>query len=65
MASEANNDKQIYPEILYYAQRVSECGHQPVFKKLLPDGMPTELSPGPSQKLYNHSPEGFQSTTDG
>ena len=45
---------------LYYAERVTEVGHQPVFKKLLPDGEPTELSPAPSQKLYNYCPDGFQ-----
>lgn len=52
--------RQIYPETLYYAERTSQGGGQPVFKKLLPDGEPTELSPVPSQKLYNHSPDGFQ-----
>lgn len=55
-----DDEQQIYPETLYYAERISECGHQPVFKKLMPDGEPTELSPGPSQNLYNHSPDGFQ-----
>lgn len=55
-----NDARQVYPETLYYAKRVSQCGHQPVYKKLLPDGEPTELSPRPSQKLYNHSPDGFQ-----
>lgn len=52
--------RQIYPETLYYGRRISLCGGQPVFKKLLPDGAPTKLSPIPSQKLYNHSPDGFQ-----
>lgn len=54
------NQQQIYPDALYYAERISEGGAQPVFKKLLPDGEPNELSPAPSQKLYNHSPDGFQ-----
>ena len=53
-------DRKIYPEALYYAKRVSECGHQPVYKQLLPDGVSILLSPAPSQKLYNHSPDGFQ-----
>ena len=56
----SDDDRQVYPETLYYGKRVSQCGHQPVFKKLLPDGEPTELSPAPSQKLHNHSPDGFQ-----
>ena len=50
----------IYPEVLYYGNQVSASGHQPVFKKLLPDGEPTELSPEPSQILRLHSPDGFQ-----
>ena len=50
----------IYPEVLYYAKRISQSGHQPVYKKLLPDGVPTELSPVPSQKLNDHSQSGFQ-----
>ena len=53
-------DKKLYPETLYYGKRVSESGHQPVYKKLLPDGEPQQLSPKPSQKLINHSPSGFQ-----
>lgn len=52
--------KKTYPEIRYSGKRVSECGHQPVYKQILPDGELTELSPVPSQKLYNHSPDGFQ-----
>lgn len=48
------------PKVLYYAQRISLSGGQPVFMKLLPDGEPTKLSPKPSQRLYNHSPDGFQ-----
>ncbi len=55
-----SNDAQTYPETLYYAKRVSEGGAQPVYKKLLPDGQPTVLSPEPSQKLRDHSPDGFQ-----
>lgn len=50
----------IHPETLYYAKRVSQSGHQPVFKKFLPDGETTELSPALSQKLRLHSPDGFQ-----
>ena len=57
---ENKDNRQIYPEALYYAKRISAGGHQPVFKKLLPDGEPSELSPRPSQELYNHSPDGFQ-----
>lgn len=55
-----NSDKKIYPEALYYARRVSAGGAQPVFKKLMPDGEEARLYPGPSQKLFNHSPDGFQ-----
>ncbi|MBA7567484.1 hypothetical protein ES708_09196 [subsurface metagenome] len=55
-----NSDKKIYPETLYYGKRISAGGGQPVFSKLLPDGIPTELSPVASQKLRNHSPDGFQ-----
>ena len=54
------DQQQIYPDALYFASRVSEGGAQPVYKKLLPDGGPTQLSPVPSQKLHNHSPDGFQ-----
>lgn len=57
---ETKDNTKLYPETLYYASRISQCGHQPVFKKLMPDGEPTELSPKPNQKLYNHSPDGFQ-----
>ncbi len=53
-------DAKTYPEALYFSRRISAGGHQPVYKKLLPDGEPTELSPGPSQRLYNHSLDGFQ-----
>ena len=53
-------DSKIYLETLYYARRISQGGGQPVFKKILPDGIDTELSPHPSQKLWNHSPDGFQ-----
>lgn len=55
-----SQDCQVYPERIYYGKRISEGGPQPVYKKLLPDGEPTELSPAPSQKLRNHSPDGFQ-----
>lgn len=51
---------QTYPETLYYGKRISQCGPQPVFKRLLPDGQVTKLYPALSQKLYNHSPDGFQ-----
>lgn len=54
-----SKDSQIYPETIYYSERISGPGHQPVLKKLLPDGEPTELLPKPSQKLWNHSPTGF------
>ena len=50
----------IHPETLYYGKKISTCGHQPVYKQLLPDGEITELSPVASQKLINHSPSGFQ-----
>lgn len=49
-----------HPETRYLGIKVSACGHQPVYKQLLPDGQRTELSPAASQKLYNHSPTGFQ-----
>ena len=55
-----NNDAKIYPETLYYAKRVSQGGGQPVFKRLMPDGDPERLSPNPSLKLRDHSPDGFQ-----
>ena len=54
------NDIKIYPEVLYYGRRISQCGGQPVFKKLLPYGEDVRLSPSASQELYNHSPDGFQ-----
>lgn len=50
----------IYPDTRYFAHRISQCGHQPVYKQLLPDGEPVLLSPAPSQKLLAHSPGGFQ-----
>ena len=50
----------LYPETRYFAHRISQGGHQPVFKQLLPDGEQVGLSPAPSQKLNNHSPDGFQ-----
>ena len=49
-----------FPDTRYFAHRISQCGHQPVYKQQLPDGEPTLLSPAPSQKLNNHSPYGFQ-----
>lgn len=49
-----------HPETRYWGKRISESGPQPVFKQLLPDGEATQLSPAPSQKLRNHSPDGFQ-----
>jgi len=49
----------MYPEVLYYGKRITASGHQPVYKKLLPDGIPTELSPEPSLKLCDHSLDGF------
>ena len=39
---------------IYRGYRTQSCGPLPVTK----DGEP--LSPVPSQKLYNHSPDGFQ-----
>ncbi len=56
----SQQDSKVYPSTLYYAKRISAGGGQPVFKRLLPDGIPTELSPVASQKLRNHSPDGFQ-----
>lgn len=50
----------IHLETRYWGKRVSEGGPQPVFKQLLPDGETTQLSPKASQKLRNHSPDGFQ-----
>lgn len=49
-----------HPETRYWGKRISECGHQPVYKQLLPDGETTQLSPKASQRLRNHSPDGFQ-----
>lgn len=49
-----------HPETRYWGKRVSQCGHQLVYKQLLPDGETTELSPAASQHLRNHSPDGFQ-----
>ncbi len=50
----------IHPDTRYWGRRISEGGPQPVYRKLLPDGPTTQLSPAPSQKLRNHSPDGFQ-----
>lgn len=49
-----------HPETRYWGIRISQSGPQPVYKKLLPDGEPSELSPIASQKVRNHSPGGFQ-----
>lgn len=49
-----------HPETRYWGKRVSQSGHQSVYKRLLPDGQPTELSPDASLKLINHSPDGFE-----
>lgn len=54
------DDTKLYPEILYFAKRVSTTGHQPVMKKVLPDGEPTELDPKPRQDLNGHDFDGFQ-----
>lgn len=51
----AKRDK-TYPDTRYFAHRISQCGHQPVYKQLLPDGEPTVLPILPGQKLYDHSP---------
>ncbi len=49
-----------YPETLYWGKKISAGGPQPVYKKLQPDGFPEKLSPAASQRLRNHSPDGFQ-----
>ena len=54
-AKDKDQDK-LYPETRYFAHRISQCGHQPVYKQLLPDGEQVVLSPTPSQKVYDHSP---------
>lgn len=51
------HDCQVNPETAYYSSRISGHSYEIVYKKLLPDGLPTELSPKPSQKLYDHSSE--------
>lgn len=48
-----------HPETRYWGKRISRPGALPVYKQLLPDGETTELSPAASQKLRNHSPDGF------
>jgi len=58
MPAKQKQDK-LYPDTRYFARRVSECGHQPVYKQLLPDGEPTALAILPSQKPNDHS-HGFQ-----
>lgn len=45
-----------FPDTRYFAHRISQCGYQPVYKQLLPDGEPVPLAILPSQKLYDHSP---------
>lgn len=50
----------LYPEVLYYAKRISDGGGQPVYKKILPDGEVSRLPLGPSLVLRDHSPDGFQ-----
>lgn len=45
-----------FPETRYFAHRISQCGHQPVYKQLLPDGEPVELPILPSQKLNDIAP---------
>ena len=52
----AKDQDKLYPETRYFAHRISECGHQPVYKQLLPDGEQVELPLAPSQKVYDHSP---------
>ena len=49
-----------YPEVIYYGRRETEGGAQPVYKQIPPDGIPVILLPDASQKLLNHSPDGFQ-----
>ena len=51
-------------QTLYKGIRISESGPQPVWKEApqAGDGHHGQVvfNPGPSQKLYNHSPDGFQ-----
>lgn len=54
------NDLQKPQEVVYQAKRTQPGGHQSVYKRVMPDGELIELSPKPSQELYNHSPDGFQ-----
>lgn len=49
-----------FPNVLYQGKRLSVCGHQAVYCRALPDGEWKQLSPEPSQRLHNHSPNGFQ-----
>jgi len=50
--------------IKYKGIRGAECGPQIVWKEVPQEGDgrrgQVKLDPGPSQKLYNHSPDGFQ-----
>ena len=56
----------LYPDTRYFSHRISECGHQPVYKQLLPDGEPVLLAILPSQKLHDRSPGfGWGSTGQG
>lgn len=56
---QSQDARQIYPDALYYAKRISLGGGQLVCKKMLPDGEVTKLYPGPSLTLCDHSPDGF------
>jgi len=45
-----------YPDTRYFAHRISQCGHQPVYKQILPDGEPTVLPILPSQRVKDVAP---------
>lgn len=45
-----------YPETRYFAHRISQCGHQPVYKQIMPDGEPTLLPILPGQKVADVAP---------
>ncbi len=50
-------------ETRYKGTKTTECGPQPVWKEASQSDRrrgQVALDPGPSQKLYNHSPDGFQ-----
>ena len=55
--AKTKDEAKVFPEAVYYSNRISKSGHQPVYKKLLPDGETTELPLWSSQKLSFHSPE--------